>query len=45
MTYYERIKYYYDNGYWTKEQVATAVEYGKINATEYEAITGEPYLG
>lgn len=44
MTYFERIKYYYDLDYWTKEQVKKAVEYDKISALEYETIIGEPYI-
>jgi uncharacterized XkdX family phage protein len=43
MNYFDRIKYYYDNGYWTKEQVAIAIKYGKITEAEYEQIVGESY--
>ena len=38
-----KIKRFYDGGYWTKSQVATAVEKGKITETEYKEITGEEY--
>lgn len=41
---YDRIKRFFDNGYWTKQQVADAVTFGQITATEYESITGEPYI-
>lgn len=34
---YEKIKEYYDNGFWNKEQAHKAVEKGKI--------TGEDYVG
>lgn len=41
---FEKIKGYYDGGYWTKEQVATAVKYNKITAEQYKLITGEDYV-
>jgi uncharacterized XkdX family phage protein len=41
---YEKIKTYYDGGYWTKGQVAKAVEYSKITPSQYEEIVGEPYV-
>ncbi len=40
---YEKIKYWYDNGMWSKKMVSNAVVKGKITAEEYEEITGEPY--
>ncbi len=40
---FDRIKRFYDQGYWTKQQVADAVVYGQITPAEYESITGEPY--
>ena len=40
---FEKIKKWYDNGLWTKEQVHKAVEKGQITASEYQEITGEPY--
>ena len=42
---YEKIKEYYDNGFWNKEQVHKAVEKGKITAEQYKEITGEDYVG
>lgn len=40
---FEKVKAYYDDGLWTREMVRNAV--GKwITATEYEEITGEPYI-
>ena len=41
---YEKIKEYYDNGFWNKEQVHKAVEKGKITAEQYKEITGEEYV-
>ncbi len=41
--YYERIKAYYEAGYWNKYMVANAVKKGKITAEEYKRITGEAY--
>ncbi|HHY74265.1 MAG TPA: XkdX family protein [Bacillus bacterium] len=40
---FEKIKGYYEGGYWTKEQVETAVKYKKITTEQYETITGEAY--
>ena len=40
---YDKVKYYYDHGLWTIEQVHKAVVKGWIAAEEYEEITGEPY--
>ena len=40
---YEKIKKWYDQGLWTKQQVAQAVVKGQITVAEYEEITGEPY--
>lgn len=40
----EKIKGYYDGGFWTKEQVAAAVKYNKITSEQYEQITGEAYV-
>jgi uncharacterized XkdX family phage protein len=36
-------KMYYDAGMWTKQDLATLVQKGKITAEQYEAIVGEPY--
>lgn len=39
---FEKVKRYYDNGFWNKLMVYNVV--GKlITAEEYELITGEPY--
>lgn len=39
---YEKVKYYYDKGLWSKERVRNVV--GKvITEEEYEAITGEVF--
>jgi uncharacterized XkdX family phage protein len=43
MSWYDRVKMYYDKGLWSKERVYNVV--GKvITAEEYEEITGEPYI-
>jgi len=43
MSWFEKIKLYYDKGLWSKERVWNVV--GKvITAEEYEEITGEPYI-
>jgi len=42
MSWFDRVKMYYDKGLWSKERVYNVV--GKvITAEEYEEITGEPY--
>lgn len=42
MSWYDKVKMYYDKGLWSKERVYNVV--GKvITAEEYEQITGEPY--
>jgi len=42
MNWFEKVKFYYDKGLWSKERVYNVV--GKvITAEEYEEITGEPY--
>lgn len=44
MSKFERVKWYYDRGIWTKEMVKNAV--GRwITAAEYEEIVGEVYDG
>ena len=40
---FEKIKKWYDQGLWSKEQVKKAVAKGQITPAEYEEITGEPY--
>ena len=42
---YEKIKEYYDNGFWNKKQGHKAVEVGKMTAEQYKEITGEEYVG
>jgi len=43
MNWFEKVKFYYDKGLWSKERVYNVV--GKvITAEEYEEITGEPYI-
>lgn len=44
MTEFEKVKFYYDQGWATKDDVATYVFYKKITPEEYETITGEPYV-
>lgn len=41
---FEKIKYYYDNNYWTKEMVGNAVVKGKITSDQYKEITNEDYV-
>lgn len=40
---FEKVKYYYDAGFWTIGQVRNAVVKGWITETEFEIITGEQY--
>jgi hypothetical protein len=42
LDWYKYIEGWYPT-FWTKEQVATAVECDKITPTQYEEIVGEPY--
>lgn len=43
MSWFEKIKLYYDRGLWSKERVWNVV--GKVlTETEYEEIVGEPYV-
>ncbi len=42
MTWFERIRFYYEQGLWDKERVRNAVN-KVITPEEYEQITGEPY--
>lgn len=41
MDWYKIIKWFYDNGLWTKEQVVDAVSKEKITVNQYKQITGE----
>ena len=38
---FEKIKYYYDKGLWTKQQVHQAVDKGLITENEYFEIVNE----
>lgn len=40
---FDKVKSYYDNGFWSEAKVHNAVAKGWITAAEYEEITGEPY--
>ena len=43
MSWFDRVKMYYNKGLWSKERVYNVVE-KVITAEEYEEITGEPYI-
>ena len=40
---FERVKYYYETGLWSKPMVKMAVRKGGITKAEYQEITGEEY--
>lgn len=40
---YERIKYYFEAGLWSKQMVKMAVKKGIITKEQYEEIVGEAY--
>ena len=40
---FEKIKFYYEAGHWTKPMVKNAVKKGVITKEEYKEITGELY--
>jgi len=42
---FKKIKKWYEQGLWTKQMVAQAVEKGVITAEQYTEITGESYGG
>lgn len=42
---YEKIKRYYDDGFWNIARVRNAVIKGVITEAEFAEITGEPYEG
>lgn len=42
---FDKVKKYYDLGFYTKAQVAAFVRKGKLTPEQYEEITGEPYNG
>lgn len=41
MSYYDLIKYYYNNGLYTKEQVCVFVRAGRLTEEQYKTIVGE----
>ena len=43
MTWYDRIKGFYDKGLWSIEWVADAVGANRITAEQFETITGQNY--
>lgn len=40
---YERVKYYYEAGLWSKPMVRMAVKKGVITKEQYQELTGEAY--
>ncbi|MFJ5625454.1 XkdX family protein [Peribacillus loiseleuriae] len=43
MTWYDRIKKFYDEKLWTLSMVEDGVKCGKITIKQFTTITGEPY--
>ena len=43
MSKYDKVKFYYDHGNWTKAQVRNAVVKGWITPEQYKEITEEDY--
>ena len=43
MNKYEKVKYYYDRGFWTIAQVRNAVAKAWITSEQFKEITGEDY--
>ena len=43
MSWYDKVKQYYDWGLWTAEMVRNAVVKGKITPEQYKEITGLEY--
>ena len=43
MSWFDRIKKYYDAGLWTGKMVGNAVAKKKITTEQYKEITGEDY--
>lgn len=41
---YERVKYYYEAGLWSKPMVKMAVRKGVITKDQYAEIVGEQYV-
>lgn len=42
---YEKVRGYYDGGFWNEARVKNAVAKGWITESEYEEITGAGYAG
>ncbi len=40
---FEKVKYNYEEGFWSKQQVKMAVRKGIISKEQYKTITGEKY--
>jgi uncharacterized XkdX family phage protein len=40
---FEKVKYNYEAGFWSKQMVKMAVKKGVITKEEYELITGEAF--
>lgn len=41
---FERVKYYYEAGFWNVQMVKTAVKKGVISKEQFFEITGKEYL-
>lgn len=41
---YDKIKYYYDKQYYTKEHISIFVQKGVITSVQYKSITGDDYV-
>ena len=41
---FEKIKYYYESGFWNKARVKNMVAKGNITKEEYKEIVGEEYV-
>lgn len=44
MDWYESIKQWYADEFWSKDMVKDGVRYGKITPEQYKEITGEDYI-
>ncbi|TAN63577.1 XkdX family protein [Paraclostridium sordellii 8483] len=44
MDWFEKIKRYYNNGRYTKDEVKKFVQFKKITEEQYKKITGEDYI-
>lgn len=44
MDWFEKVNRYYQNGYYTNENVKAFVKAEKITAEQYKLITGEDYI-